>query len=299
MVKYWVASHITGFFSIHDEHINPLFKGSRGAGFSLSRGVYTEVNFADDHKHHIFFNGQEHSLEGARVTNSVLCQVLEIMQKRSQIDFGITINHIFEIPMSSGYGSSASGALGTAYALNELLDLNLRKDEIFGIAHKTEISESSGLGDVIALYAGGWEYRLKEGAPTIGETASMILDDTYKIATISFGELKTSSIIRNKQWKNRVNLAGKECLSNFIKKPTVENFAKQSYEFSVNSKLASRDIIDFYNQTEEESFLKGQIMLGNGIFILYKNDLDIKYIKNLKKEKICKKTVVKKCNKRT
>ncbi|MCK4845623.1 MAG: hypothetical protein KAS95_08110, partial [Candidatus Heimdallarchaeota archaeon] len=243
--------------------------------------------------HHIFFNGQERSLEEARVTNSVLRQLLEIIQERSQIDFGITISHNFEIPMSSGYGSSASGALGTAYALNELLDLKLRKEEIFGIAHKTEVTESSGLGDVIALYTGGWEYRLKEGAPTIGETASMILDDTYKIATISFGELKTSSIIKNKQWKNRVNLAGKECLSNFVKKPTVENFAKQSYEFSVKSKLASKDIIDFYDQTEDRVFLKGQIMLGNGVFILYKNDSDIKNIEGLKKEKICGKTIIK------
>lgn len=293
MVKYWVASHITGFFSIHDEHTNPLYKGSRGAGFSLSRGVNTEVSYSDDHKHHIFFNGQKRTLEGARVTNSVLCQIMNIIQKRSQSDFGITINHNFEIPMSSGYGSSASGALGTAYALNELLDLNLRKEEIFGIAHKTEIAESSGLGDVIALYTGGWEYRLKEGAPTIGETASMILDDTYKIATISFGELKTSSIIKNKQWKNRVNLAGKECLSNFIKKPTVENFAKQSYEFSVKSRLALKNIIDFYDQTEDRVFLKGQIMLGNGVFILYKNDSDIKNIEGLKKEKICEKTIIK------
>ncbi|MBA7575969.1 Homoserine kinase [subsurface metagenome] len=293
MVKYWVASHITGFFSIHDEHTNPLFKGSRGAGFSLSRGVYTEVNYSDNHKHHIFFNGQERALGEARVTNSVLCQILEIIQERSPIDFGITINHNFEIPMSSGYGSSASGALGASYALNELLDLNLSKEEIFGIAHKTEVAESSGLGDVIALYAGGWEYRLKEGAPTIGATASMILDDTYKIATISFGELKTSSIIRDKQWKKRVNLAGKECLSNFIKKPTVENFAKQSYEFSVKSKLASKDIIDFYDQTKDNVFLKGQIMLGNGVFILYKNDSDIKNIEGLKKETICEKTIVK------
>ena len=42
----FVPGHITGFFQIID-HPNPLYKGSRGAGVVLNKGILTKLKIED------------------------------------------------------------------------------------------------------------------------------------------------------------------------------------------------------------------------------------------------------------
>ena len=71
MSKFWVASHITGIFTIEDDHPNPLHKGSLGAGFSISRGTTTWVEFSNDNKNHYYFNGTEVDSDKANISSDV------------------------------------------------------------------------------------------------------------------------------------------------------------------------------------------------------------------------------------
>ncbi|MHA1668716.1 MAG: pantoate kinase [Candidatus Heimdallarchaeaceae archaeon] len=292
MIHYWVASHISGIFTIHDEQKNTLEKGSRGAGFSISRGTTTSVEFSEDGKHHVFFNNKEVDEKKGNITFYVLKYVLNLEKNRNKIDFGINIFHEFEVPLSSGYGASASGALGCALALNELLDLGLEEKEIYQIAHTAEIVEGGGLGDILALYQGGWEYRLKEGAPFVGQ-AKNILHNGYKVATIHFGQLSTKSIIKNPNWKEKINNVGIVLMNDLIKEPTIRNFAIISKQFSISSFLATPEIVDFMNKYDSENLLISQIMLGNGVFILYQNQKDLPSHENLVLEEICHSTIKK------
>jgi len=289
MDGYWVASHITGFFIICNEHPDSLYKGSKGAGFSISRGVKTLVEFSEDKKNHFFFNDNEVDINIANVSSHVLKRI----SANLKLETGINIYHFFEVPLSSGYGASAAGAVGTAFALNDLLDLGLKEKKLLAIAHIAEVEEGGGLGDVIGLYEGGWEYRVREGAPFIGKTERMKVEDEYKIATISFGDLPTQHVIKNEEWKKRINTIGVKAFELFIKNPTVTNFVKQSLYFSVNSKLETNEIKNFRLTYQDRELFMSQIMLGNCIFILYKKNKELPEIPGVVKEKICTETIKK------
>ncbi|MHA1952970.1 MAG: hypothetical protein ACW96U_03390, partial [Candidatus Heimdallarchaeaceae archaeon] len=183
-------------------------------------------------------------------------------------------------------GASASGALGSSFALRDFLDLDINEKYLYGVAHIAEINEGGGLGDVLALYQGGYEIRTREGAPFIGN-AENIITNGYKIATLSLGEIATKAIIKNPNWKEKINNIGKVLIENLIAEPTISNFATVSQQFSITSFLATPEIIEYMKNLGNEDVLVGQIMLGNGIFLLYKNDSNLPKLDNLVKEELC------------
>lgn len=290
MIKYWVASHITGIFTIHDNHPDPLYRGSQGAGFSISRGTTTAIRYSDDKKNHFYFNNEEVDEKKANVTNYILNQFSVLLKRKDNLDYGITIFHDFDVPLSCGFGASASGALGCSFALRDFFDLDISDKYLYGIAHTAEINEGGGLGDVLALHQGGFELRTREGAPFIGVVQNLI-SNGYKIATLSFGEIATRSIVKNPKWKEKINNVGKVLLENLITEPTIRNFAIVSQQFSITSYLATPKIIEYMKDFEKEDVLIGQIMLGEGIFILYKDDSYLPKNDNLIKEELCFSTI--------
>ncbi|MHA1347571.1 MAG: pantoate kinase [Candidatus Heimdallarchaeaceae archaeon] len=292
MTEYWVASHISGLFAIYDENIDPLKRGSRGAGFSISRGTTTTARLSEDNLNHFFFNKKEVDVNRANISRFVLNHYLKLAQLNNEGDFGVSIHHEFEIPLSAGYGASASGALSCSFAINDLLKLNLSEHEIYQIAHTAEIIEGGGLGDVLALHKGGWEYRTLEGAPFIGK-AENLLSNQFKVATLSFGEMSTKSIIKNVNWKEKINSVGNLFLQEVINEPTIRNFGIASKQFAVSSMLTTPNVIDFMDKYNTDNLIVSQIMLGDGIFILYKDSEDLPEHPNLVRETICHSTVKK------
>ncbi len=287
--KYWVAGHITGIFEIQDASDNPLEKGSRGAGFCIKKGVQTEAQFIDSDDPIIFFNDVQKRPKEAAVTTAVIEQLVELGGTRS-----IQISHTFEVPMSAGFGASASGALGTAFVLNELFQLELPRVKLFQIAHIAEVQNRSGLGDVIGLYQGGLELRIKAGAPGFGKTQSLKNDHSLQIATLHIGSIHTSSILSNSTYRGTINQAGHKFIETLIKDPSFTRFGELSEQFTklvglLSSKLQKK----FVRITKP--LLKGQIMLGEGIFILYSEEEQLNKINSIKLEKqeICLQTVKK------
>ena len=119
-VSYWVASHLTGIFEIKDSSKDLLRKGSRGAGLSINRGVITTISLTQHSSVQIFFDGRERNETETAVTTKVIETLLPKEQRAN-----LRVDHIFQVPLSSGYGASAAGAVGTAFALNDLLELCL------------------------------------------------------------------------------------------------------------------------------------------------------------------------------
>ncbi len=290
MIKYWVASHISGMFIIQNHHSATTNKGSLGAGFCINRGVTTSIIESVDAHHHIFFNDKEIPLEHAKVTNFILNHFSENYHSTNE---KLSIHHSFEVPLTSGYGASAAGAVGTSFALNDFFNLQLTPKEIWTIAHQAEIECGGGLGDVIGLFQGGWEIRIKEGAPFYGKTSSMIEDKQYKIATISFGPMPTEKIIKADHWKEIINQNGSLAYREFRSEPTITNFGKYSKVFSLDTSLATREVREFYKKYSDLPILIGQVMLGNGVFIIYENEEDINNIENVVPEELSKETVKK------
>ncbi|MHA1226444.1 MAG: pantoate kinase, partial [Candidatus Hodarchaeales archaeon] len=234
-VVYWVASHLTGIFEIKDTAPDVMHKGSRGAGLCINRGVKTCITETESPNLEIYFNEKKVSPSEAIVTKSVID--LEISPERSQ---GLKIKHEFEIPIKGGFGASAAGALGTAYCLNDFFELNMSDLELFQIAHQAEVQTKSGLGDIIGLYQGGLEIRVKEGAPGIGKTIAINKGEDWKIATVHLGSLSTASVLSNPSKRKAVNQAGSKLLAQLIRKPEFELFANLSREFTNRVKLYSK-----------------------------------------------------------
>ena len=136
--------HITLIFSIKDESNNILEKGSLGTGFSIAEGVITEVETFPSKKNKvtIYINGKK---EAAPVSRSVVRQFFEFLDEK----FSIILKHKINLPIGGGFGCSAAGALSSALALNEELQLNFKKQKCGQIAHIAEVENKTGLGDVI------------------------------------------------------------------------------------------------------------------------------------------------------
>lgn len=263
-VKFWVAGHLTTFFCIDDSPSNILEQGSYGAGFNIDKGVITEVNKSSN-TNSIHFNGIKQEPGKAKVTETVL-HLLE--KKVGTLASNLTINHIFEIPMASGYGTSAAGSIGLVLGINKLLELGLDEKILWQIAHESELINTSGLGDVLGLYSKSkFEYRTKAGAPGIGEVQSVHINTKYfNLFVISDGHLSTKSILTNPEHINKINTKGKECVTKFSKKQNLEFFIDLSLEFTNEINLLSPKLKEL-KEFLHKSYYVSQIMLGNSLFV--------------------------------
>jgi pantoate kinase len=289
--SYWVAAHLTGIFQIKDDNPDILKRGSRGAGVSIARGVRTSVKRVISSSIKYYFNGIEIEANKALVSSKVV-EILIPEPDRNNIQ----VNHEFEIPLSAGYGASAAGAVGTAFCLNELFELELTDLEIFQVAHKAEVVTKSGLGDVIGLYQGGLELRLKAGAPGYGKTTSIEDSGSWNIATVHLGSLTTSSVLSDPQKRQAVNRAGEKILSDLISDPSFDKFILSAKEFTEKVGLWSKRLKKYLDQLPN-GIIGAQIMLGESFFLFYHDKKEIELVSipqtMIAEENICQNTVVK------
>ncbi|MDW3631948.1 MAG: hypothetical protein QOK71_10955, partial [Nitrososphaeraceae archaeon] len=159
--------HITGFFEKpknKNQNTNPLFYGSKGAGFSFKRGVTTSVELYKSKKkwYQIYINNS--------LTNNAEVSEWVTQYYFDKFDFSyyIKINHSIDIPIGYGLGTSGAAALSLSYALNKALDIKFLREQAAQIAHIAEIACNTGLGTVISEFYGGLEIRTSFGAPGIG-----------------------------------------------------------------------------------------------------------------------------------
>ena len=87
---------------------------------------------------------------------------------KPHVKYNITIEHQIEVPIGTGFGTSAGGALTAGLALKDALDLPLTYNQIGKIAHVSEIKCQTGLGTVSSLtFSGGCVLVVEPGAPGI------------------------------------------------------------------------------------------------------------------------------------
>jgi len=290
-VTYWVAGHLTGIFEIEDSSENILEKGSLGAGLSINRGVQTSVSYNDQPNVDIYFNNKK--MHSANTT--VTTKVIELLVPRKE-RIHLQVNHDFEVPLSTGFGASAAGALGCAFSISDYLQLGISKIKLFQISHQVEVLLQSGLGDIIGLYQGGLEIRTKEGAPGFGNTIAFTNDRDWKLATISFGSLPTAGILSDPNKRQLINTSGHKMIQELIKNPIYSEFIHLTKKFTHSAALMSPDLERFISIVPK-GIEAAQIMLGDSIFLFYQEeeifDAFAENQQSIHKEEICQNTVVK------
>jgi pantoate kinase len=256
----FVPSHITGIFNINESQ-NPLEKGSCGAGFLLNKGVITKIKESSKDDVSIIINGKDD-----KKNDLILKETLKLLN----IDSGLKITQNIQVPIGSGFGTSASSALGLAIASSKLLDLNYDFIKCGEIAHLAEVRLGSGLGDVIAELSKGLVERIKAGAPGNGLVRTIKIPNKVYVTCKTFSKINTKDIILNDNYKNIINDIGTELLFKFGKNPNLENFLKYSLEFSKKTNLISKDVleaIEIFNKNKEV-LGSSMAMLGNTVFAL-------------------------------
>jgi pantoate kinase len=260
----FVPGHITGFFEIHLDSSDPLKCGSRGAGFCIDKGARTKVTVDTSDKFNVkeILNGSELTAEGS-TTHRVVKSLLGTGA------YDVAVETIAEVPVSQGLGMSGAGALGTAMALDAALELGSSTETLVAHAHRAEVENRSGLGDVAAQARGGLEVRTAPGGPPFGSIETAAWDEKILLVVLE-PPLSTEQIITSTEHRAKLNSLCAELLNKLGMPPEPKLFLELAREFTLKSGLAS-DLLLEALETVPKGCGAGMAMLGNTLYITGKN----------------------------
>ncbi len=243
----FAPSHITGFFEIcYDDDYKKA--GSRGAGICISLGSYAEVEK---------INGSIF-LEGNIGKGEVILKALENLGI-----VGINARIKNELPFSQGFGVSASSTLATLLAVCHLF--NFPEKKAVEASHLAEVEMKTGLGDVVSSYTGGMELRKEPGID--GEIEKIECRKKLIVAIVG-KEIKTEDILKNDKMIDKINEAGRECINEFLRNKSLENFFELSLKFSIESSIADEKMQRILKEANEIG-KAAMCMLGNAVVAIY------------------------------
>jgi pantoate kinase len=243
--KAFAPAAISSFFEIHDTQdgkpILDLEKvGAIGGGFGLEKGVTTTVTVeeAQENTIKVIINAKP-ALEAKTTT-----RVVETLLGKTATKYLVTVAHEILVPIGTGFGTSAGGALTAGLALREALELPLTYNQIGKIAHVAEIECLTGLGTVSSLaFSGGCVLVVEPGAPGICQIDRIPLSPEYLLVAGFFkSTIPKKSVLSSPQKKHEINQHGKETLEAILAKPTVENFLQCSWDFSQKTGFATENV---------------------------------------------------------
>ncbi len=254
--KAFCPGHVTGFFEICPSE-NVLAMGSRGAGMCLSLGATSAVEVEEARRQAI-----EITLDGKRAQAPVTKTALQYLLSDKKLR--VTVDTVHDLPLSQGFGMSAAGALSASVALARALDV--RRQTAFEAAHIAEIRHKSGLGDVAALRRGGITMRVKPGLPPKGRVLNIEGTPIVVLAVLGRG-LRTSTVLSNPAKRRKINLSGRKKVDSLRKEPTLERLMGLSYDFAVESGLATKTIIEAATAASKLG-MASMAMLGSSVFAI-------------------------------
>jgi len=243
-------AHITGFFEIcHSE--DDKKKGSRGVGMSISLGSYA-----------IAEKSYRMEIKGNVGKGEVTKEALKNLGIK-----GIRVKIKNDLPFSQGFGISASSSLAAAVAACHLF--GIPEERAIEASHVAEIRKKTGLGDVVAAYAGGVEIRKEAGLK--GKIEKMVCREKLIIAIVG-EEIETRDILSNEGMMYKINEVGNECIKEFLMKKTLENFFDLSVKFSIETGLASEKMQKILKEANKIG-RAAMCMLGNSIVAIYSKEM--------------------------
>ncbi len=288
--RAFAPGHITGIFQIFDESSDPMRNGSKGAGVCLTSGITTFVEEAghSGSSLQISINGEKTSL--AITSKRVVDLFADRFPKLS--DVSITVSHVVDLPIGSGFGTSGAGALSLALALNEAEELGLSRLGAAQIAHRAEIDCKTGLGTVIAETFGGIEIRTEPGAPEIGRITKIASIDDLVVACLAFGPLSTRDILNNSPTRRRINESSEVLIKRLVENPSIENFMKSSRSFAEQTGLITPRLRQVMEESDEAGIVCSMPMFGDAVFTVVKRGMLDTILKVFKKHERDDKIVV-------
>lgn len=256
----FAPAHVTGFFEIHDKAKDVRMRGSTGVGICLSLGVQTDVKVSKGKKQDI-----EILLNGRDIAAPVTRHVVKRLAVTKPLK--IVVESVLGLPQGQGFGMSGAGALSTAMALSQALEIDLSRKEITCLAHEAEIACRTGLGDVMPQSEGGVVIRRKEGCFPYGVLENVDVRSGDIVLCVIGESVSTKEIIKDQKHKDLINKHGGRCLSELLKEPDIHNLFKQSLRFAKGTKLMTPAVKRAVDAAGEFGYAS-MSMLGNSIFCM-------------------------------
>ena len=266
MATAFCPAHITGFFKAELDNDDSKQLGSLGAGFSIQKGVRTTVTIRERTKHDISnFVIKVNGFESGDMRVSEL-----VLSKFPAEGKFIDVTHEIEVPVGYGFGCSAAVALSLSFALNDALGSQLSKIQVAQIAHDVEIECKTGLGDVLASYHGGFEVRVKPGAPGIGEIKKINSKEKRDVVIICFNPISTKKFLKEKI--SSINGLGGKMVTKLIENKDVEEFQDMSLKFAKYVDVVTPKMNKVINLLHRNGIKCGIALFGETIFSLVTNN---------------------------
>jgi pantoate kinase len=267
--KAFAPAAISSFFEIHDtedgKSIADLERvGAIGGGFGLEKGVLTKVTAEEAEKNSIevFINSK--LAKDAKTTR----RVVETLLSKTTAKFTITVEHQIEVPIGTGFGTSAGGALTAGLALKDALELPLTYNQIGKIAHIAEIQCQTGLGTVSSLtFSGGCVLVVEPGAPGICQIDRIpITPDYVVVAGFVKSNILNKTILSLSAKKKEINRFGKKTLEAILSEPSLENFLECCWEFSQKAGFATENTCQLVDSAKKAGAVgAAQNMIGEAV----------------------------------
>ena len=274
-------AHVTGFFkaNLDENHEIPEKFGSMGAGFSIKEGVTTKVIISprtnQNSKFRILTKGFQS--DKTDVSEFVLNEFLKLGNFE---DVFLDIEHRISIPVGYGLGSSGAVALSLSYALDQVLETNLDNTEIGKIAHIAEVNCKTGLGDVLASYYGGFEIRVKPGAPGIGQVKKIDAND-ISIIMICFSPISTNKFIQ--EHLSKINGLGGKMVNKLLESKDHDSFQDMSLEFAKYVNVMTPRMENLIEELSLNGIKSGVALFGETVFSMIPKELESKVLEILQK----------------
>ena len=266
MATAFCPAHITGFFKAELDKEDSKQLGSLGAGFSIQKGVKTTVAVRDKTKHDISdFTIKVDGFESGDMRVSEL-----VLNRFSVKGKFIDVTHDIDVPVGYGFGCSAAVALSLAIALNDALDCKLTKIQVAQIAHNIEIECRTGLGDVLASYHGGFEIRVKPGAPGVGQVKKIDLSEKRDVIIICFNPISTKKFLKEKI--SSINGLGGKMVKKLIESNDTEEFQDMSIKFAKYVNVVTPKMNQVINLLHKNGIKCGVALFGETVFSLVTKD---------------------------
>ena len=266
MATAFCPAHITGFFKAELDKEDSKQLGSLGAGFSIQKGVKTTVTVRERTKHDISdFAIKVNGFESGDMRVSEL--VLSRFRVKGKF---IDVTHDIDVPVGYGFGCSAAVALSLSIALNDALDCKLTKIQVAQIAHDIEIECRTGLGDVLASYHGGFEVRIKPGAPGIGQVKKINSKEKRDVIIICFNPISTKKFLKEKI--SSINGLGGKMVKKLIESNDTEEFQDMSLKFAKYVNVVTPKMNQVINLLHKNGIKCCVALFGETVFSLVTKD---------------------------
>lgn len=275
-------AHITGFFKAELDNTKKIDDlGSQGAGFSIQKGVKTTVKVRKKSEYDIsnfHLNIKGYQTDNTQVSEYIIQKFLNLIKEKIFVD----VDHEINVPVGYGLGCSGAVALSLGLALNQALNMNLTKEEIGSIAHEAEIKCQTGLGDVLASYHGGFEIRVKSGAPGVG-IVKKIKTGSVSVIIICFSPISTKRFLRERL--SSINGLGGRMVTKLDESKNIIEFQDMSLEFAKYVDIITPKMHSVIKDLNDNGIKCGVALFGETIFSIVPHGLEKKVFDVLEKYK--------------